>query len=215
MMGFAPLNPSYELWRTDERWRGKERGQGSTLGQPRLARTINTMLGVLGVLVDEKTFPALNREPGVDPQHLCGFGPRLLKLSQLGISGCQCEMRPLLIGRSQCAFAEHTHRLPIALEHVIGVARLSKPKEERLKRIEADVCLQHLDRSCVLAHTPQGLGVSMVDEIAIERERSFEFGDGGVVLALVKQDVSKLSASLRQAVVESHRRLREFKGAIE
>src|SRR5215470_7464338 len=55
----------------------------------------------------------------------------------------------------------------------------------------------------------------MVDEIGIERERSFEFGDGGVVLTLVKQDLSKMSASLWQAGVEAHGRLREFKGAIE
>src|SRR5260370_40642470 len=55
----------------------------------------------------------------------------------------------------------------------------------------------------------------MVDEIGIEREGSLELGDGGVVLALVKQDVSKLSASLWQAGVEAPRGLRQFKGAIE
>jgi hypothetical protein len=39
--------------------------------------------------------------------------------------------------------------------------------------------------------------------------------DGGAVLALEKQDVSKLSASLRQVGVEPYRRLRQFDGAIE
>src|SRR5882724_11762202 len=55
----------------------------------------------------------------------------------------------------------------------------------------------------------------MVDEIRIEREGALELGDGGIVLALEKQDMSKLSASLRQAGVEVHRRLRQFEGAIE
>src|SRR5215510_11315299 len=55
----------------------------------------------------------------------------------------------------------------------------------------------------------------MVDEIGVERECSLEFSQGGVVLALVKQDISKLSASLWQAGVEVRRCLRQFKGAIE
>jgi hypothetical protein len=55
----------------------------------------------------------------------------------------------------------------------------------------------------------------MVGEIRIEREGSLEFEDGGIVLALEKQFMSKLSASLRQAGVEVHRRLRQFKGTIE
>src|SRR5262249_32829482 len=49
----------------------------------------------------------------------------------------------------------------------------------------------------------------------VEREGSLEFGEGVVVLALVQQDGSKLSASLRQEGVEVHCRLRQFKGAIE
>src|SRR5215468_8112602 len=61
----------------------------------------------------------------------------------------------------------------------------------------------------------QGCGVSIVDEIMIEREGALEFDDGGVVPALVKQDVSKLGASLWQAGVEAHCRLRQFKRAIE
>ena len=87
--------------------------------------------------------------------------------------------------------------------------------ERRLKGIEALNYLQHLDRSCGLARKHQGLGVSIVDEIGIEREGSLEFSDGGGELALEKQDVSKLSASLRQMGVEVHGRLRQFKGAIE
>jgi hypothetical protein len=83
-----------------------------------------------------------------------------------------------------------------------------------LKRIEADVCLQDLDGSCGLARINQGLSISMV-EIGIEGEGSLEFGDRGVVLALPKQDISKLGASLWQAGVEVHPRLRQFKRAIE
>jgi hypothetical protein len=55
----------------------------------------------------------------------------------------------------------------------------------------------------------------MVDQIAVEREGTLEFGDRGVVLALVKQGISKLSVSLRQAGIEAHRHPRQFNGAIE
>jgi hypothetical protein len=55
----------------------------------------------------------------------------------------------------------------------------------------------------------------MIDEIGVERDGSLEFGDGGVMLALEKQGISKLSASLWQEVVEVHRCLRQFKRAIE
>src|SRR5215831_20903019 len=81
--------------------------------------------------------------------------------------------------------------------------------------MQAHVCLNDLDGSCGLARIHQGLGVSMVDVIGVEREGSLEFGDGGVVLALVNQDLSKLAAGLWQAGVEVHRRLGQFKGAIE
>src|SRR5262249_44966330 len=84
-----------------------------------------------------------------------------------------------------------------------------------LKRIKAQVCLQYLDRSCVLTREHQDSGESMVDVIGVERKGSLVFGDGGVVLALPKQDISQLSASLWQVVIEVHRRLRQFKGAIE
>src|SRR5712671_4119937 len=88
-------------------------------------------------------------------------------------------------------------------------------KRPRLKRIEAGVYLQDLDRSCGFACKHQSLGVTVVDEIGIEREGSLEFGEGGVVPALEKQGIAKLSASLWQAWVKAHRRLRQFKGAIE
>src|SRR5262249_46996088 len=114
-------------------------------------------------------------------------------------------MRPLLIGQARHAFAQPTHCLPIVLEHVMGQTHVKK--RPRLKRIEADVYLKYLDSSCVLACTNQGLGVSIFNEIGVEREGSLEFGKGGVVPALEKQDMSKLSASLRQEGVELHRRL--------
>src|SRR5262249_19337872 len=106
-------------------------------------------------------------------------------------------------------------RLPIALETVIGLAhQTAKRHDVPLKGIKADVRLQYLDRSGGLARMHQDLGESRVDEIGIEREGSLEFRDRGVVLALVKQGMSKLSASFWQAVVEVHSRLRQFKGAI-
>src|SRR6266481_8082008 len=82
-----------------------EGGQGSSLRQPRLAQPVKTVLGILGVLEDDKTFPALNCEPRVDPQHLCGFGSRLLELPRLRIGGRQQNMRPLRIGQARYAFA--------------------------------------------------------------------------------------------------------------
>src|SRR5215510_9968829 len=81
--------------------------------------------------------------------------------------------------------------------------------------MQAHVCLNDLDRSCGLARIHQSLGVSMVDVIGVECEGSLEFGDGGVVLALVNQDLSELAAGLWQAGVEVHRCLGQFKGAIE
>jgi hypothetical protein len=55
----------------------------------------------------------------------------------------------------------------------------------------------------------------MVEEVGVERKGALEFDHGGVVLALPKEDPPQLSATLRQARVEAHRRLRQFKGAIE
>jgi hypothetical protein len=124
---------------------------GSTLRQPRLAQPIKTMLDILGVLEEDNTLVALNRVTGVDPQHLRGFFARLLKLSRLRIGACQGKMRPLQIVPAQCAVALQTHRISIALEHVIGQAPCTNRKEERLKRVKADVRLQYLERSCRLA----------------------------------------------------------------
>src|SRR5262245_55809872 len=123
-------------------------------------------------------------------------------------------MGPLAIGLARCEFATQAHGLPIALQQVIRQTHLTKRTGPR-KWIEADVCLQCLDRSRRLARIMQCMGVSIIDEIGVEREGSLKFGDGGVVLALPKQDISKLSASLWQAGVEVHRRLRQFKRAIE
>src|SRR5215470_2572381 len=121
----------------------------------------------------------------------------------------------LHIGLARYAFAQQTNRLAVSPEHVIGKAHAASGKDERLKRIEADISFQHLDCPRRLAcHNPD-VSETTVDEIRIEREGSLEFGDGSVVLALPKQDISKLSASLRQARVEVHRRLRQFKRAIE
>src|SRR5262249_2187142 len=79
-------------------------GEGSPLRQSRPAQPIKTMLGILGVLVDGQTFPAFNREPGVDPQHLGHLSPGLLNLSQLRIGGCQPNMRHLQVRQPKCAF---------------------------------------------------------------------------------------------------------------
>src|SRR5258706_14601917 len=124
-------------------------------------------------------------------------------------------MGPLCIGLARCAFSEQTRGVLIALEHVIGLAHKNRRMVKRLKRIEADSCLQYLDGSRGLARIRQGSGVSIVDEIGIERQGSLEFGDGGVVLALEKQGSYELSVSFRPGDVEVHSRLRQFKGAIE
>src|SRR6266566_2077311 len=72
--------------------------EGSSLRQPRLAHSIKTVLGILGVLVDGKGLISFNRETGVDSQHLRGFGPGLLKLPRLRVGGRQRDMRTLQIG---------------------------------------------------------------------------------------------------------------------
>src|SRR5262249_37770392 len=141
--------------------------------------------------------------------------PGLLKLSRLRIGGREPKMGRLHIGQARRAFAEQTHRLLVALETVVGHAQPTCRVEERRKWIEAHICLQYLDRSGGFTRKDQGSGVSIVDEIGIERKGSLEFGDGSVVLALENQDVSKLSASLRQAGVEVQRGLCQFKRAIE
>src|SRR5258708_22256124 len=176
---------------------------------------MDKVLGIFGVLVDNKGVVFLNREAWVDSEHFRGFGSRLLKVSRLPIGLRKPKMRRLQMGQARFAFAEQTHRLAIALEHVVGTAHPTCRVDERLKRIEAHVCLQRFDRSCRLTRTHQDLSESMINEIGIEREGSLEFGHGGVVLALVKQDLSKLSASLWQAVVEEHRCLRQFQSTIE
>ena len=45
----------------------------STFRQPRFAQPIKTMLDILRVLVDGKTFVSFNCEPGGDSQHLRGL----------------------------------------------------------------------------------------------------------------------------------------------
>jgi hypothetical protein len=94
------------------------------------------------------------------------------------------------------AFAEPAHRLPIALKHVIGHTPPNGHLDERLKGIKAQVRPHHLDGARVLARMCQGFGVSIVNEIGIEREGSHEFGDCGVVPALVDQNFSKLKREL-------------------
>src|SRR5262249_38988044 len=148
---------------------------------------VKTVLEVLGVLVDPNTFVSFNCETRVDPQHLRGFGFRLLKSSQLRVGGRQNKMRRLQIGHARCVFVAQAHRLPIALEQVIRQTHLAKRGGPR-KGVEADTCLQYLERSFGLARIVQSYGVSIVDEIGIEREGALEFGDGGVVAALEKQD---------------------------
>src|SRR5215470_10143619 len=124
------------------------------------------MLGVLGVLVDQNPSVSFNCETGVDPQHRRCLGSGLLKLAQLPPGGRQIKMRPLQTGPARCAFAKETHRLPVALEHVMGQTHgIRKGKYGWLKRIETDVWLQYLNRSCGFARHGQCRGVSMVDEI--------------------------------------------------
>jgi hypothetical protein len=112
--------------------------RSSSLRQSRLAQPVDAMLEVLRVLIEEKNrFPAFNCETGVDPQHFSGFCPRLLKLAGLRIGGRQHEVGRLRIGQARSMFAQPPHRLPIALEHVMGHSH--EVKRRRLKRIEADV----------------------------------------------------------------------------
>ena len=63
------------------------------------------MFEVLGLLVDEKAFPALNRETRVDPQHLRGFRPRVrrrydlssLEIAIHGAAPCPVQVKEQMI----------------------------------------------------------------------------------------------------------------------
>ena len=77
--------------------------------------------------------------------------------------------------RARRAFTEQMHRLFLALQHESGGAKLTCPLVERLKGVKVQVCLQELDGSAGLARIYQGSGVSIVDEIGVEREGSLEF----------------------------------------
>jgi hypothetical protein len=70
----------------DNDGKGGKATNGSTLGQPRLAHPVSTVFDILGVLVEDKTFVSFYCEPRVDPQHLRGLFPGLLKLSSLHVS---------------------------------------------------------------------------------------------------------------------------------
>src|SRR5215469_10834592 len=63
--------------------------RSSSLRQPRLAQAVKNVLGIPGVLVDEKTFNSFNCVTRVNPQHVGGRFPGLLKLSQLTTGCCQ------------------------------------------------------------------------------------------------------------------------------
>src|SRR5260370_1742043 len=73
------------------------KGCVSTFRQPRLAQPIDMMLGILGVLVDGKTFPASNCEPRVDSQHLPRLFLSLLNLSRPALADPLPIMHPLPI----------------------------------------------------------------------------------------------------------------------
>src|SRR5262249_27857164 len=134
---------------------GQRPARGSSLRQPRLAQPVKTVLEVLGVLMDPKAFVSFNCETRVDPQHLRGFGSRLLKPPQLRVGARQKKMGRLKIGRARRVLAAQAHRLSIALEQVIRQTHLTKRRGPR-KGIEADACLQYLDRPCGLARIDKG-----------------------------------------------------------
>src|SRR5215475_8465481 len=110
---FFTLPPANQLGR------GRRR---SSLRQSRLAQPINIMVNILGVLEDGETFPAFNCEARVDPQHLRGLFPGLLKFSQLGVGSREPKVGQLYIRSARREFPQQTHRVPIALEHVTGLA---------------------------------------------------------------------------------------------
>src|SRR5260370_13104209 len=124
------------------------------------------------------------------------------------MGGAKPKRGGLPIGLAGKELAQQTNRLAVSSEHVIGKAHATSGKDERLKRIEADISFQYLDCPRRLARHNQDVSETTVDEIRIEREGSLEFGDGRVVLALPKQYPSKLGMSHRHAGIKAHRGLR-------
>src|SRR5215510_6217377 len=78
----------------------------SSFRQARLSQPINNMVDISRVLEDGETLPAFNCETGIDPQHLCGLFPGLLKLSQLGVGSPEPKMGQLYVGLARCEFAQ-------------------------------------------------------------------------------------------------------------
>jgi len=84
----------------------------------------------------------------------------------------------------------------------MSVAQVTCRVDEWLKRIEAHTSLQDLDGSCGLAHKRQGCGVSIVDEIWIEREGALKFCDGSVVGTIERSGIEIITIE-RLAVSET------------
>src|SRR5260370_3785380 len=129
------------------------------------------MLGILGVLVGQGAFPSFNGEAGLDSEDLGCLCLRLGKLPQLGICGGQPERENSHV---RCARWVHPQRLRgflIAFEHVVGMTEEAKTGQ-RMKRIEADIRLESLDRFRRLPVKDQAESKTMVDEIMVQRYRS-------------------------------------------
>jgi hypothetical protein len=85
---------------------------------------------------------------------------------------------------------------------------------ERVKRIETCVRLKRLDRSRWFPRVNKTEGKATINKIMVQRERSLEFLDTSLVLALEQQDPSKLGMSLREIRIELHRRVSQVVGSL-
>src|SRR5215470_1432725 len=108
-----------------------------------------------------------------------------------------------------CALAQRRQCFAIALEHIQGVAHVSKPTGI-LKRIKAQIRFEHRDGSCRFSGEHQAEAEARISEIGIQRPGSFEFGYCRLMLTLEQQNPAKVRVSKRQIWIEPHGLLGEL-----
>src|SRR5262245_39335475 len=83
----------------------------SLLRQPRLAQTVEEVLGILRTLEGKESRAFADRPLGIDPQNLGGLGTGLVGLSHLRIGGRQAEVAEAYVRCLRSAFPRRCHRL--------------------------------------------------------------------------------------------------------
>src|SRR5258708_12759754 len=106
-------------------------------------------------------------------------------------------------GHTRRTFAQWRDRRGVLLEHIVSMTQIAETGC-RLKRIQTDVCLQHLDRPQRLAGVCQDETEAEIGKIRIERDGAFKFGDRFLVPTPQGQYPPQLSMTLTQMPLDPH-----------